>query len=349
MAFTGNNSVVPSQVSIIPFYLVQYEVTGKLRKFAKLSGEYLLCPHTTYENKLSNMFGVSYKTECELNLTSIFEAPDTTYVYELLLQDGDDFKDVPVAISNLVDASNLRPNQNKQGPEQLVLTRRFIIKDSLSGVVGATSCGVLNSTSPRAITFLQSARLVVEGQLGASNKIFKPYLLLTYGQKRVEDLSISNSTVHQYASVYNLDMSNFRIFIFMLFIIVTLIGGCVTVVRLYIWAKYFPSNTPRVIPGRGTKLITTSIFVGSQTIAISWFIFLLILTAYWFITFKGQDAVFTLLPSPSFFSSVYLPFYYVFWATLVLCLASTAAQLYRQSVVDILILDWVSLIFWKND
>ena len=63
MAFTGNDTNTSDQVSQLPFYLIQYDVSGALRRFTKLSGDFLLCPHTNYENTLAISYGVQYKVE----------------------------------------------------------------------------------------------------------------------------------------------------------------------------------------------------------------------------------------------------------------------------------------------
>lgn len=281
---------------------------------------------------------------CSLNLTSYFNTGVETYTYELLIKDGDKFVDIPVAISNLKDASNQRPNNGKIGPEGLTLTRRFILVDRKTGVSGAKSCEFVDQIRPEIITFLSSALLIVEGQTGVSDRIFKPYLLLSYKQKRFEDLEIQTNTDYNYASVYLLDMSKFWLVMIILFILMTLLAICVIVSRIYVWRKYYPNGLPNIIPDRSSKLIGITIYIVFQTLAVIWFIFLCIMTTYWYIAYKWQEAVYTLLPSPSFYSKVYRPFYWLFWITFVLTFLFTFIMLYRQSVVDILLIDWVKVL-----
>lgn len=63
MSFTGNDTNTSNKVSQLPFYLIQYDVSGSVRRFTKLGGDFLLCPHSVYENTLSVMYGVQYKVE----------------------------------------------------------------------------------------------------------------------------------------------------------------------------------------------------------------------------------------------------------------------------------------------
>lgn len=279
-----------------------------------------------------------------MNLTSYFEAGKETYTYELLIKDGDRFVDIPVAISNLKDSSRAQPNRDKVGPTGLTLTRRFLLVDKKTGITGAQDCSVIPQMSPEVITYLSSAMLIVEGQRGVSDRIFRPYMLLSYGQKRKEDLSIGTNSDFNYASVYILDMSTFWVVMIIFFVMLTLLGACIFVSRIYVWRKYYPSGLPNIIPDRSAKLFGVSVFVFFHTFSVIWFIFLTFVTTYWYAAYKWQDAVFTLLPSPSFYSQVYLPFYWLFWITFGFTFLSTFILLYRQSVIDILLIDWVSLL-----
>lgn len=79
-------------------------------------------------------------------MTNIFDTQDETFVYELVLQDGDTFVDIPVAVSNMKTDSGSYPNKDKQGPEDLRFVRRFIITDAHSGISVSTSPNCPNPT-----------------------------------------------------------------------------------------------------------------------------------------------------------------------------------------------------------
>lgn len=61
MAFTGNNTNESTKVSQLPLYLIEYKLRGEINSFRKLNGELLECPHNSYENQYSVLFGTSYK------------------------------------------------------------------------------------------------------------------------------------------------------------------------------------------------------------------------------------------------------------------------------------------------
>lgn len=84
---------------------------------------------------------------CTLNLTTIFETQKETYVYEIVMLNGEEFIDIPIAISNLKSDSNQYPNKDKLGPENLSFVRRFIITDAVTGIVGAAECPNPSSSS----------------------------------------------------------------------------------------------------------------------------------------------------------------------------------------------------------
>lgn len=136
------------------------------------------------------------------------------------MKDGDKYVDVPVAISNMKTDSGTYPNKDKTGPEDLRFVRRFLITDAHSGITvnASPSCpnptlelpnlrqynsqknirlpssstviqNIKSAPKPDYITFLSQSILLVGSQDDPS-QIKKPYLLLTYKQKRRDDLQI---------------------------------------------------------------------------------------------------------------------------------------------------------------
>lgn len=261
------------------------------------------------------------------------------------MKDGANFKDIPVSIQNYRTADAQTPNFGKDGPDGLSLVRRFPIIDKTSGVeyTGlAGQCDNLRNEKPQVITYLDDVKLIVEGKKGVSDQIYRPYLVLKYSQRRLLDLPISSAYQFSYASLYNLDRSQFWLVSILIFIFLSIIAGIIFLARMFIWTKYYPSSQAHLYPNRGTLLLVQILYTASQTFGFVYFFYLLMISLYWFFFFKLQDAVFCLLPSPSYYSGDYLWFYLLFFLTLGLVLISTFIMIIQQSKVDIFFIDYVS-------
>ena len=78
------------------------------------------------------------------------------------------------------------------------------------------------------------------------------------------------------------------------FILLNILVGVVTVIRMAIWSRYHPSSFSP--DNYGWFVLFTLIFTLADTWAFIFFWFLFFVTGYWFIVFKLQESAFILLP-----------------------------------------------------
>ena len=128
-----------------------------------------------------------------------------------------------------------------------------------------------------------------------------------------------------------------------LFIAGNIITGILTIFKLYLWTKY---NSSSIDPeSYCTNMIATGIMILIKTWGDIMFFFLFFVTGYWFVFFKMQETVFCLIPDPVASASEYSPFRIVFALMATCQVISILNTVRKQSNVDIIVLDWVALIF----
>lgn len=182
---------------------------------------------------------------------------------------------------------------------------------------------------------------MVETQTGASNRIRRPFFILSYNQKRKSDLVLGSEGSSIYLSNYKLNMRTFWIFAIVLFAIFTIAGILIFFSRVYIWTLYYPSAIVKHYPDRGFKLIANTVYFFFSSFGWVWFLFLWAISFYWFLFYKNQDAVFALLPSMDEHPQTYYPFYTLFWIVVLFVTMSVFIGIFKQSRTDIFFIDWV--------
>lgn len=90
------------------------------------------------------------------------------------------------------------------------------------------------------------------------------------------------------------------------FILLNILVGIVTVIRMAIWSRYHPSTFSP--DNYAWFVFFTLLFTLGDTWAFIFFWFLFFVTGYWFIVFKLQESAFILLPQLDLYQENYLPF-----------------------------------------
>lgn len=84
-------------------------------------------------------------------------------------------------------------NDNPRDIAKLNLARRFVKYDVKSGIEGTTEEEYLYST-PKAVRYLSKATLYVDGLNSDSQRIYRPYVVLTYTEKTLTNIGNPSGT-----------------------------------------------------------------------------------------------------------------------------------------------------------
>ncbi len=137
-----------------------------------------------------------------------------------------------------------------------------------------------------------------------------PVLVIDYEERLVSDVTAQTSGLHKATiklqSEYTSSVASFWSTILVVFIILHIMVGLITVVRMCIWSRYHP---PSFSPDNYCWFVVwILVFTLADTWAFIFFWFLFFTSGYWFIVFKLQENAFLLLPPLDLYSEHYLAF-----------------------------------------
>jgi len=124
-----------------------------------------------------------------------------------------------------------------------------------------------------------------------------------------------------------------------LFIACNVIAVLIAIIRVWLWHKGYPPVDSADHAARTTKLIVQFFNYGIRSWGDIMFFYLLIMTGYWFVTFKMQNSVKFLIPDES--ESEYKDFKIVFAIVCVFQFIKMAQIIRYQTNIDIFFIDWV--------
>lgn len=298
-----------------------------------------MCPWTSSDTSNFKRFGNSFRQTCNVDIDMLFnEKPDTLF-YELYIKkpNSEEFIDVPVAITNYLTDQNKQTNQNPRSQTDLTLSRRYVKYDVLTGVEGEGEEELKNNV-PVAVRYLTSAILHVNTVNNDDQRIYRPYIILTYKEKLLENQDKSKGTQFTLSTDYNSEVGNFLMVGWTIFFILNVLVVLVVVVRLYIWSCYNPQsfNPSAFFP----QLLLRVVAYVVTTWTFTMYFFLLSLSGYWFVFYKLQTKLFVFMPSISELNIMYTYYKFGFWIISVGMMFFYLLQIYDQSTIDVLFVDW---------
>eukprot|EP00741_Cyanophora_paradoxa_P020949 tig00021319_g20224.t1 len=301
--------------SSLSFVLAQYHPNGTFLGFVPLGDQLQLCGSPLGRSTTDFLrFGVNSEISCRVSLPELFNATAPP-LYDAYLVDSDgSLYPVPVRLLNARPAAGT--------PEPLY--RRFFLLDVTSGRSKATG-------QPDAIRFAQSITLSVTLAEGVERGIYPPTLSIRYADAQYSRLAAVASAEVRFVAEYVSSQDSFwyaaRIM---------LIVGCVLVGLLWIASVYFFQRRRQNAEFDWQLLARILIYLCS--IGADFFFWLLfVLCAYWWIFYKGQSAVFVMLPTESQARDIFMLFLLM---ALVGKVIRVAFVVYQQCNIDIFFIDW---------
>lgn len=290
--------------------------------------------------------------QCDLSL--LLEEEQRFHELFIFSNRRDLYHPVPVRIvdvlSNGARTNNLVPRR-VLCDEKDVLVRRFFLYDIVSGVSTASP------SSPSVIRYASNISLTFQIRPDQSNAPLAPVLTIQYAEvrpsswKKVNEFEYLKTPTGKYTfkAQYTMDPAAFLESLLTCFIIATVLAGLVFILRISNWNK---RNT-RVV---STVHLTTDLGGVNMTVLLqatllaihSWVVILFVLVTltswYWFVFFKLQRSVSVMLPPEgrNFYdpNSFYYSFYVVLHILVVFQVIYVAVLVYRQSALDIFLIDW---------
>eukprot|EP01032_Pedospumella_encystans_P014840 gene14840-17019_t len=344
---------------LMRFVLAKYHMNGTFGGYENLDTQLSYCqrdePFTDRGGGNSRstewlQFGSNKKFSFSCALRNLLK--EEMMFYELFIYGRNaDFTPVPIRITNVLNAENIRPN-NPVPTEPLcdtgdVLTRRFFLYDTLSGISSINSD---NTANIEVIRYASDISLELSLVTNKFARIYAPVLTITYEESKPanwKNFPVSTALVH-FSTAYTMNMTaffaNFRIF----FIIIMVCTGLLFALRYRHWqARNSRVITSAVLTtdlgGFNMSTLTEMALIATNTWNLVFFPVTVCIAWYAFTFFKLQTAPSVLLPpennvySPQspyylFVVNLHVMFFFQLWYVLMM--------VYRQCKADLFFIDW---------
>jgi len=267
-------------------------------------------------------FGTQFFNGCNVRLTSIINSTETIFYDPYFVDSDGTYYPIPIMVMN-VRVSGVRVNE-RMDTYQHVYTRRFMIYDTVSGVVTA-------DTTPDVIRVISRASLNFTMQTDDIQKMFPPVLEIEYAEIDVKNLHYSSTATQgtQFSTQYKYNVQSGEtemlvtnvVFITLAFIF-----------RLYRWTRVNHNAD------LNSKFMVQVVVQFCHAVGTVMGIMIISYSFYWYAFYKWQGLITT---GPPMNSNLYH-----FWVTLGMAMASQLIavlyMLYRQCCVTIFFIDWES-------
>ncbi len=351
-AYSFDSSTQSGTIDRVNLIIATYNLTGHLQSLKPLSSEFSFCVGTGSRiasgspNYLA--YGVSATQRITCDLTSL-TATDLVF-YELFILDtasasGNEavagslpyrLYPVPVRITNLLSGGNT-PNADPDtsSSNDDVLVRRFTLVDAASGVVTP-------GASPQYVRYASSLVLSIDSQTDNVKMIKPPSVTLTYKTRQSSlfgsDAEYGKDTV-SVSAVYSSNNTEYNNTALGLLAVSIVFFAMLGILRMYNWWR---RNFQRNEAWTCGQVLPKAILVAGGAFSHVTFTLLWMLTTYWLLFFKLQDAVFQLMPifRPDFQAGIYSTLETFIWLVWVGQLLRMIDITWEQCSVDIFFVDW---------
>lgn len=128
-------------INKMTYKLAKYDLEGNFHGFETLTDQLQVCEISLEEIERLRNFGTTIQNTCTFDLARLvsnnknIHPRNENMFYEMYIEDyNGDLIDVPVVVRNLVTDNGVQPNAVGEDETNYILTRRFFIFDTISGV-----------------------------------------------------------------------------------------------------------------------------------------------------------------------------------------------------------------------
>eukprot|EP00736_Rhodelphis_marinus_P002010 Rmarinus@m.25033 len=312
------------RVDTLTYYLVGYSFNGTYLGVEELDHQLQFCWGTGSGYLDWLRFGHVYDSSCTIDLFTDVAYADETVFYDVYVLDagntGYEYYPVPIRVKNILENGK---SVNTDGTaDNDVFVRRFYLYDNVSGM----------RSNPKYVTYAKTVEISVTNRASSRERIFPPVITVEYAAARLdEDLGSSSvETSVSFSAGYYSDMSDFLGTLEGLFIAAMVLAGLTWMYKLFSFMRV------RQHQNMDATFLLRMILYACEVVSSALFWLLFIGCGYFFVTFKGQSTVHTLLPSDSDKSD----FVVLLWCAFVFKLIHVGDIIYRQTSCDIFLIDW---------
>ncbi|EAR83121.2 meckelin (macronuclear) [Tetrahymena thermophila SB210] len=335
MRLPGKQTGDSTRLPYINFKLLTFDLDGNLidmdvaspNTFASLDNQLFLCPSTDTDGQNFKEFGTDFTLNCQLNAAQFQSDRSQSVFYELLIETNNSgtFLRVPVQI---------------QGSDKYY--SRFFLVDNISGFYteqeGSANSNYLNQDAlPQTFFVATNMQMNIKIQT-SNNQINMPVLIITY--QTIQQSDLPKTLNISFVAKYQQDSSQFTNAAYPIFYVFAALTGIIWIFKFNIWSKYNPQSQ-NVSPETFFALwVTNGLHILIDIWADFSFYYLFFMTGYWFVTYKLQETLYTLMINPTTESDLFNAFKIFIIIQFSFKTASFMKFIYHQLQTDVLFLDW---------
>ena len=302
----------------LEFVVAVYASNGSLLRYGDFIDELQLCSDRFPVLQSAFQVGTTYENECQ------YKVPLTgdLLFFDVFLRDGTDGKlfEVPVLNENYLDGGQAVNTNPDRSAWQLV--RRLFLVDSQSGV---TTTGA----KPRQVTVAD--RIEIDVRLTSnSGQIYPPLIKIHYEKISISASNPTPSVPVSFRVVYTMDIGSFNTGMSVAIGIMSAIMFLYAILQIHGWRRRAGVDT------LDFTTISTFFFLFCGSLSSSFFWILVGSGVYWLLFFKLQNDVVVFLPTRDQ-EDIFVALLIV---ALVLKLLRLVHVVWKQSRVDIFLIDW---------
>ena len=303
--------------SIVQFYIARYSYTGEFKGFFPLDDQLHHCGVKSDLKYIWKEFGKNYFSNCDVNLTEIFET-GTTDFFEFFFGDNRTtnnriLRPIPILPVNYRQSGVA--NNAGSDPSSYTFFRRMFLYET--------------SSNDEIYQYAQRITLHLEVRPENKEKIYLPYVIVQYKQGLKSEVS-TREEANNFDVEYTMDSGNFwtlflglGIVIFILAVAYVLFNSCLVIRN-------------NVSDGRNTYVIVAIVSFVFEALGTAAFVLVFVFSFYILCFFKwSKNIVFWLAPGGD-----YTLLYAFIWLAFALKVIGIASSLVRQTNTDIVVVDW---------
>ncbi|XP_054716868.1 meckelin-like [Uloborus diversus] len=293
------------EASKLHIYAMKYALNGTFIGISKLTSDDInLCPEAGMHEDLPFIFGTHVERTCSVSLQKLWTSSDMVF-YDLYLANKSnktEFYPIPVLIKSInVNGELVNAGDDKT---KWWLVRRFFLTDHISGIQDGVKL-VAEHNQPYAKVFRYAARVSLKIRMKTQDKpgtIFPPLLIISYAEAVPDDYMRNKRVTVQFSVSYERNQGSVMKGVT---IAICVLGGL-----SFFWSCLQTWSWFRRSGKHAIDLLTLGKFIVymSGNLATVFFFVIFCVCLNWFIFFKKQDVIHTLLPTPEQvkFVSVYI-------------------------------------------
>lgn len=294
-----NKFKVNSAVKLIAF---RYNANGVLVGVSELDPDELqLCQESDKSAESGFTFGTNYDKQCTMTAKELWKGAPTTeeqlifYDLYLLSTEGKRIYPIPIQVTNLKRNDEY---VNRKEAEHWQLVRRMFVREAISGIAAkdaknANSVVKKDMSSSLVVRYARSIELDINlRDMNGEGTIYPPLIIVTYDELTKEDIAKGTEVQVQFKVTYWMTQDGAQRDISVSLAVLCSCGVLWSMFRTWSWAKRAGKLAldPAMI---GKFLVTTA-----GILANVFFIVNACAAINWFVLYKKQSVIHTLLPTP---------------------------------------------------